>query len=368
MRGNKRIQKLRKTLLITLLLAAFITGLSFIFRDIFLYDDRFFVNVDIDSMPSLSEMIDSSHIDKELSLDVNFLNDDYFYSELNVSEYDLKGEMISGDFFIKGKILKGIDGRSAGVSGKMFSDNITFNSSPFRKMSMSFRIKDDVLEIENLRLGRSYGLKGSLALFPPYETDLHLTVERADIRDAAMLTKLKDPNVALGMMRGFFDIKGPLTNLSSNGMIESRNGKIGPIEYSLISLKLEGLGPIISIADSSLRQKGKGLLTMEGYMDLRNIKKGNLFDGITVRSDMMTIVWDGWDISKENSSHLSMTKEINDNMIVGFKTIASEPLTTYYDRERPEEMSIEYKVGKENLKMKLKEDEEYFVVEHNIKF
>ena len=107
---------------------------------------------------------------------------------------------------------------------------------------------------------------------------------------------------------------------------------------------------------------------MEGYIDLRNIAKGGFLGGIRVKSDLKTIVWDDWDITKEGIDKLSMTKDISDNFRVGFKTMTRDPLTTYYDRENPEEMSLEYQMGEENLQMKLKENEGFFGIGRNIKF
>jgi len=153
--------------------------------------------------------------------------------------------------------------------------------------------------------------------------------------------------------------------LFSEGILESRNGTIGSIEYELATIKIKGFGPIINIVDSSI---GNGSLTMEGYVDLRKISGGNFFDGLKIKSDMKAIVWDRWHISKHGTDELSMTKDISDNMRVGFKTMTRESITSYYDEENPEEMNLEYKIGGQNLKMKLKENGEFFGVEHNVKF
>ena len=188
------------------------------------------------------------------------------------------------------------------------------------------------------------------------------------MRDFAVIARSKNPDVALGNMSGIFYIKGPLKNLFYNGMLQSRNGKIASLEYDVANIRLEGSGPIISIADAHLRH-GKSKLTIDGYIDLRNIAKGeNLFEGLSGSSDMKEIVWDGWDIIKSGSSELRITKDISDYMRVGFKTMAREPLTTYYEKESPEEMSLEYKMGLKNLKMSFKENEEFFGIEHNIQF
>ncbi|MFH1478691.1 MAG: hypothetical protein ABIG92_02820 [Candidatus Omnitrophota bacterium] len=362
------IVKKRFLFFIGLLIAAFLWVHFFLQRDYFVISED--TSLRYEPRESADNLEDGpGHImDKEVSLDINFLKGGYFSSRIALERLNLKNIEISGDVFAKGKFLTDKKDNNIGYTAKLYSKNITLNSVPFRSIAMSFTVLDDVLEIEDLRLGKSYQLKGTAGLMYPHEINVEFTIDRADIRDAAILARLKDPNIAMGIIRGIFNIKGPLANLSTSGIIESRNGKIGPIEYNLITLRLEGLGPIISIVDSTIKQKDRGLLVMEGYVDMRSFSRGNLFDSIRIKSDMMTIVWDGWDITKQSQNELSMTKDINENMKVGFKTSASDGLTTYQDRERPEEMSLEYKIGKENLKMKLKEDEEFFVVEHNIRF
>ncbi len=364
-RRNTRI-----LLLVTLLAAVFISALPWAYKKAFIFEDNF---VERDTVYYLREAQDfpayifGQVINRNISLDSTFLKDNYLLSRLEVRELGLGAFKVSGNIFIKGRFLKDDVGSFKGFTGKLFSRDITLNSNKFMTASMSFRIIDDELEIGSLRLGKSYVLQGTVALRQPFRTRLRLEIMRADIRDLARLIRVKNPDVVHGMMSGVFQINGPIAKLFSSGSLQSRNGKIGPIEYNVVTVRTEGFGPVINIVDSSLRQ-GDGLLTVKGYIDLRDIGKGNLFGGMRVKSDMKTIVWDGWDINKYGVDRLSMSKDIGDKMRVGFKTMTRAPLTTYYERENPEEMSLEYKMGTENLKMKLKENEEFFGIEHSIKF
>jgi len=232
---------------------------------------------------------------------------------------------------------------------------------------MSFRVAGDDLEIRSLRLGRSYELKGRVGLKKPFKADLRIDIVRADIRDLTRLMKTKNPDIAMGVVSGILYVKGDQDRFFSDAILESRNGKIGPIGYDFANVRLEGFGPIINIVDSNMRH-GNSNVTVSGYVDLRDIAEGSAFDGIIVRSDMKRIVWDDWDITKKGKDQLSMEKDISDNVRIGFKTMARDPITSYYDRDNPEEMSLKYKIGLENIKMRLKEDEEFFGIEHRIKF
>ena len=335
---------------------------------------RFFIDKeDIAGPSALSQAMDQpdffggNKIDKPVSIDLNFLNDGYLSSELHIEALNLKGLLVSGDIFIKGRFAERGDTGKTTFIGKLFSDNISIDSALFMPVNASFEITGDTLAITSLSLGKAYELKGRVDLKAPFESDLRLDIKRADIKDLVLMVKKKKPLIAMGMMNGVFYIKGGLSNIYSNGILESRNGRVGKIDYDIATIRIEGFGPIINIVDARLKW-GKSLLTVDGYMDLRKIDKGNLFDGLRVKSDMRTIVWDGWDIDQKGKDGLSMSKDISDNMRVGFKAFAREPLTPYRDTENPEEMSLEYKLGVERLKMKFKDNEEFFGIEHSVKF
>ncbi|MFC1621453.1 hypothetical protein ACFL2G_04025 [Candidatus Omnitrophota bacterium] len=307
-------------------------------------------------------------IDSGTFLDVGFLNDGYIFSKFRLEDFKVKDLAVSATVITKGQIIKDEDGKKAGFSGKLSSRDIALDSNEFLPLDIFYEIKGDVLEVKDLRLGNSFRLKGKIGLAKPFTVDLHLDVIRADMRRISGFTKIKGHDLALGIVSASFDIKGEMAgNIFSEGTIESRNGKIGPVGYNFITLKVEGFGPVINIVDSSLHQDSSRL-TMEGYIDLRNIAKGGLLDGLRIKSDMKTIAWEGWDISKDGTDELTMSKDVDENLRVGFKTMRREFITTYENRENPEEISLEYKMGLQNLKMKLKEDEEFFGVEHSVKF
>ncbi len=360
-------RKVRTILLFILLAAVFVNIMPQIYENIFVQREDFYFYTgqkNLDYRQTLSDI----EIDKSVSLDVNLLNDDFLFSKINIDGLVFKGNKFSGDIVIKGRIVRDEKGRPAGFSGKLFSGNITQNSEPLLPFRALFKIADGELEIEKLLFGNAHKLKGRLSLTAPYGVDFRLEIDRLDMRRLSSFSKLKDKNIIFGIVSGGFNITGNLAdNIFSEGIIESKKGRFGSIEYDTIRLKLEGFGPIINIVDSSFKHDS-GILTMEGYVDLREIPKGGFFDSVRIRSDVKTIVWQGWDITKKGTDELSMEKDIGDRMQVGFKTAIREPLTTYEDRENPEEMSLGYKIGSEQLKMKLRENEEFLVIERNIKF
>jgi len=366
---RQHIIKRNKTIFVFLVWAVIIiAALPWAYKNVFISEEGFVLRGQTCSIPEgLSDYVGGGEVGKDIFLDVHFLNNDYIFSELNIKDVDWGGMKLSGDIAVKGRLIEDDKGKSM-FSGKLFSRKITLNSNLSMKVSSQFKISDGRLEIGSLRFGKSYNLKGTLSLIRPFITDLIFEIRRADMRDFAIVAKSKNPDIALGSMNGIFYIKGPLRNLFSDGILHSRNGKIGFLEYDVANIRLEGSGPIINVVEGHLRESNSKL-TIDGYVDLRNIAKGeNLFEGLRGSSDMKKIVWDGWDIIKSSARELQMSKNITDYIRVGFKTMAREPLTTYYEEENPEEMSLEYKMGLKNLKMRFKENEEFLSVEHNIKF
>lgn len=301
-------------------------------------------------------------IDKAVSLNFYFCDNEKLISELKIDRLDIKGAALSGSFILKAKVLKD------GLTGKLYSSNMTLDSRILPGLKVFFKLTKNELKIYSLNFGESYHLRGAVSLKEPFETNICFEILRANLRDIAIITKAKRPGVVTGVMSGIFNIKGPINNLRSSGFIGGRSGKIGPIWYDSADIKIHGIGPIISIVDSNIKQ-AQATFTMEGYIDLRNIAGSDLLSYMKLKSDMKTIVWDGWDISKDGSDSIKMIKDIGDNVSVGFRTFAREELLPYQKRENMDEMSLEYKLDNGQIfQMKLKENEEFFGVEHKKKF
>ncbi|MFA5389389.1 MAG: hypothetical protein WC312_06530 [Candidatus Omnitrophota bacterium] len=302
-------------------------------------------------------------IDKAVSFNLYLSGARNLVSELKIDKLDIKGAFLSGYIILKARVLE-----DKTLAGKLYSSNMTLDSKALPELKIFFKLTKDELKIYSLNVGKAYQLKGTIGLKEPFETNVYFEIIRANLRDIALLMKAKRPEVVTGIMNGLINIKGPLKNLESSGFIGGRQGKVGPIWYDSADIRINGAGPIINIVDSRIKQ-AQAVFTMEGYIDLRNISGPGLLSGIKVKSDMKTIVWDGWDISKEGVDSLKMIKDIGDNVSIGFRTFAREELPPYQKRENMDEMSLEYKMENgQALQMKLKENEEFFGVEHKRKF
>lgn len=356
-----------RILLAALAATALVTAVPWIYKGLFMHREDFVVD-ELDAYRGdFLSFLDGAGLNRNISADISFFKNGYIFSKWAIKDARLKNLKVSANIIVKGRFIRDETSGVAGFSGKLFSGDLTLKPDSVMPVNMSFCIKGNELNIESFRLGKSYSLRGTIGLTEPFNTDLVLDIEKADIKDVALFTKLKNPESLLGTMNGVIYIKGLLANLFSSGIIQSRNGRVGPVAYEVATIRLEGFGPVINIADANVRQQN-GRLMVEGYLDLRNIGKGVLFDGLHIKSELGTILWDGWDIAKKGADELTMSKDVSDTMKVGFKTMTDKPFTGYYESENQEEMSLEYKMGLENLKMKLKDNEEFLVIEHNIRF
>lgn len=313
-----------------------------------------------------------SSINKKISIDADFSNGRQVVYKIKLKGLDYKGIKVSLNTIIKARILKDNDGNITGFSGKLSANNIKFNDVELMPLEAAFKITKPQLTIYSLNIGSSYNLKGTVKLERPFQSELYLAIYKANIRDIAVLLKAKNPDSISGIVKGIFSLEGPFYNLVSKGNVEARAGNIGPIAYDYASLRLEGFGPIINILDSKVRQ-GQASFNMDGYIDVRDLSKGNLFEGIRFSADMRAIVWNGWDITKNNKDELDMIKKVGERMMVGFKTRGRDSVPSYYNyynnKENHEEMSLEYKLQeKQSFKIRLNGDEEFFGIEHKAKF
>ncbi len=314
-------------------------------------------------LTAVSALAISPGVDKAVSLNFYIFDNKKRVSEAKIDNLDIKGNRLSGSLILKARILK-----DNGLTGKLYSKKMMLDSKALPDLKIFFKLTKNELRVYSLGFGNAYRLKGTVGLKEPFETDIYFEILRANLRDIAIITNAKRPDVVTGIMNGLFNIKGPLKNLESSGFIGGRAGKIGPIWYDSADIRIQGAGPIINIVDSRISQ-ARAVFTMEGYIDLRRISDSNLLSGIKLKSDMKTIVWDGWDISKEGADSLKMVKDIGDKMSVGFRTFTRNELPAYRKEEYPDEMSLEYKLNDGHaFQMKLKENEEFLGIERKKRF
>jgi hypothetical protein len=111
----------------------------------------------------------------------------------------------------------------------------------------------------------------------------------------------------------------------------------------------------------------EGYLPVEGLVDLRKVKTGNLMEDIVITSDRENIYIEGWNLSKiKESSEISLKKSIGENVSLLYKTYLEEQEENGVNQQ---ELELEYEIlENKNLELRLRENEEIFGLENKIKF
>jgi hypothetical protein len=246
-------------------------------------------------------------------------------------------------------------------------ENIILDYKPFTDVRMIFFSRASVLDVLSLEIGEGIRFHGKIITEPPYDVDVSLSVNNIDLSTAFRSEGMPVNNELKGIMNGGLSMKGPFETAESEGRFEVRDGKIGDLVYSYAVVNLKGSGPHLWLEDSKIF-KDVGFLLMSGEINLKEIGKKNVMEDIIIETDQKVVIWEGWEVLKPDDSHMvSATKKVSDDINLNFKTFM-EP-ETLDDSEKTSEVELEYKLKtSDSLKMKFKDQEEFFGVERKIKF
>ena len=254
------------------------------------------------------------------------------------------------------------------LNGSLKTENLILNYKPFRDIKAKWVLKRDDLFINTLELGDEYRLFGKVGLNKPYDVDLNLVINNADIRDWALFSNYADPSKASGIMDGKFKIQGPMKEPTSKGGFSIRDGNINDLRFNSLTFNLIGKGPILKVSDSRISKEG-GVLYIDGEIDLKKLGKRNIFENVQVTTDQKVIVWEGWDVSKD-SSEVKLSRPVGEDFGVNFKTyVNKDNLRMVDEEEKKSEVGVDYKIQKDdNINVRMKQDSAFVGVEHKVKF
>jgi len=255
------------------------------------------------------------------------------------------------------------------LTGVINTEKTIINYKPCKELSLQFALRKKVFEILGLKWGKSFRLVGKIELIEPHNIELVALLDGTKLDELVSYIGENIASVISGTVNGKLEVEGPLANPTSKGHITARVGKIGDIYYENAVIHLLGKGPMITIGDSRI-YKETGYLLLGGELDLRKLGKRNIFEDMVVKTDDQTIVWEGWDITREPAGdQVSLKKKVNEDVEVGFKAPLAEGDRDWQESNNKGEIELQYKIkGNQNLKMQLKGEEEFLGVERKIKF
>ncbi len=289
------------------------------------------------------------------------------YARARLSHLNIRGFDVLSGIDINTELYDTAD-VSRILSGSLSTHNLIINYKPFKEINARWAFKKDALFINGIELGDEYKLSGSVKLTPPFDTNLIFAVHNAYPADWLIFSKYDLTGAVSGTMNGRLTIEGPLKCPLTKGRFEVRDGNLKSVKFNLLYLNLNGKGPIITIADSRISKEG-GYLIIEGWFNVSQIGKRNIFEHVKIKTDQKIIVWEGWDIFKDaDTSEIQLKKDITDEFKVNFRTHTD---TDYAGREKQEgEVGLDYKIQKnDSINVRMKNDNTGFVgVEHKVKF
>jgi hypothetical protein len=278
---------------------------------------------------------------ESVRLNLNVLPSDKFSLTAKLNHFKLFNSYLSSDLTSEGLIIRDGNGGWKSFRGLIQTNYSLLNLKPFKELKGSFEFDRSSVEIESLLWG-NLRIAGQLKFGIPYSVNLTVDVIDMDINELAVFlgVDLTDLSIS-GLVSGRVNIEGEIPNPRITGELRLMDGNIGELKYSEILVNIMGIYPVLKFVDSNIFEKDGYTYSLTGRFNMQEL--GNLTSpSHDVR--MIPLVdddfgWQAWKIRRKSM----------------------------YGQD--DLLEFEYKL-KENrpFKMRLREDEEIFSLEHSLKF
>lgn len=290
----------------------------------------------------------------------------YFTLNINATHLKLLGFDFLSNYNINGKLNYDKDNRIESVVGDFSTSGSLINYDPIREIKGTFEFAGNKLKLLGLNYGDVVFVNGAFSLAPLNEMDLSLKFK------GAQLGGLMDLTMERGLVSGsvFGDIRvygNPQKDMKIEGQFDFLNGNIGFVKYNSAKISIRGSSERLEFFNSKVYTDDE-VLTLEGKMDLKDIGTSRAFRNIVIKSDPNTVVWAGTSVTRTSGGEEFVSgRDINEQFRVNFKTYSSQQ--PQEARPQQDEVELEYKLGKPgNIKLRMKENDDFFGVERKVKF
>ena len=182
-----------------------------------------------------------------------FLSDNNFHLNFNLEHLKTSLFAISSQLESSVVLIEDPKKRERYYSGQFQTKYSLLNYKPVDEISGNFEIKDQILFLPDLLIGR-VRLQGSLELFYPYKVDLSVQLKEIPMDEFLSLwMDVADMN-SQGAVSGNINISGVLNRLILKGSLASYQGMVKQLKYDSIILNLEGEYPVLQLANSTVTQ------------------------------------------------------------------------------------------------------------------
>jgi len=256
---------------------------------------------------------------------------------------------------------------SSGFTGKLLVSPIVIQGGVYSPIAGLIKINSEKIEIEKLRWLDAYFLEGEVN-FSPLGLYLKLLLEEANIVPVLLFSSTFSEEDNFGIASGEIECKGDWPNVAVKGTVELNDSKINGKNIEYAKFQVEGTNPYFILKESPVILDGTTLIC-QGPIDLTKPGKAK-FEGVKYVLDENQMVWKGWKIDKEEEKNeLSLTKEVDGGFSVRLRAPTVSDAEGDLAKEPGPEVELEYTIkGKEKLKLRIDEDDDFIGIEHEIKF
>lgn len=304
-----------------------------------------------------------------IKVESNFAADGVLLTSIKISHFKFRSLDIAGDVVIRNITVKSvIDQKEESCEGEIEASNVILNYKPFFDLKASYKISKETLEISKLDIGGMFYLNGKFGLSEPHLLDIVALTDNMNLPQVLSSFDAHYGSFVSGTINSKWELKGAIGDLKSDIHLEMRKGRIGEMNFEYLSASLKGDGPMIRIEDSRITRES-GPLVLGGEMDLRRMGKDSIFENIKILDGENTMVWDGWDTAKwQDVREFKMIKNVAGGFNIGFKKFVNDDKVDESLRER-DQFELGYNLHpNDSIKLKFKDNSNFFGLEHKDKF
>jgi len=303
-----------------------------------------------------------SEKDREMEIKGTFNHDEDIRVYSRLYKWPISGTEVIGDFWVSYR-----DEGKPKVSFK--AENLVVDKRPLWDIMMEgyFNPDEKRIFLDDARWGESIQLKGCIGTEPPYPAHFLFLVN--DVRLHELSSMFGDNQSPMrGIARAEIRFNGPAKNAEVNGRLFINEGRLGEMEFRSMFATLSGDLPVINVSDARVVKEG-GHIIVTGEIDISKFKENRGMENLVFETDNKVAVWENWQISKEEKSHVVEARKDNVIFRTSFEKDEAEALDTTNDRDQ-REVEFQYKLDSCNsVKMEMEEEGGDFLgMEHKIQF
>ncbi len=288
----------------------------------------------------------------------------YFTLTVNTNHIKAMGLDLLSNYYMSGKLNYDANNKIESVTGDFSTSGSVINYDPVREIKGAYEFKNSVIKLSGVNYGDVVYANGSVGIGDKSDLDLHFKFKGAQLGGLTDLAMEK--GTVSGLVFGDMNIRGGIgKELSMDGQLEFKDGNIGTVRYNSAKITLRGKSYALEFIDSKV-YTGDQVLMIEGKIDLRDIGTQRLFRSVLIKADQNTVVWAGANTMKAAAGESLTGGSASEQFKVNLKTYESQQGNQL---PRQDTADAEYKLANQaNTKLKMKENEDFFGVEHKVRF